>query len=212
MASPDTLTPPQRLFHGALVVALLDRTPLVELLLSTGDAQEDLRVTPAEVHFQRDQRRAAAARGPAQFAAIASAGFLLQALDEPPDLPPVQKQTPGARGVVVELVGLNVLVNVAAHEKDLSVSNAREALAQLDLPLTHGLYLASDQGDAAFDLINDEEIKCGPAVLDARGELARVDAAGLFFRLAFPAGGGVLRTWDRFAHVMSIRAKGGYGP
>src|SRR5688572_7085101 len=140
----------------AVLFLLLDRRPLVVLLLAPRHAELHLRPAVLEVDGQRDQARPA----------------LLRLIGELVDLALVHEQDPIARRlVVVDDGGLLVRVDVGVVQDQLALLDASERLMKLSLSVAQRLDLTADEDDPALDLRFDEVVVQRPPVRDTRGEI-----------------------------------------
>src|SRR4029079_12361514 len=107
---------------------------------AAGDADLDLDAAVFEVHRERDEGGAL------------DRGGLLELFD----FAAVGEEAAFAQGVVVELGGGGVGVDVGAVEDELAVIDAGEGFLELTLAGAQALDLAAEQRDAALELGLDE--------------------------------------------------------
>jgi hypothetical protein len=132
-------------FHGGL----LFRFPLIVLLATAADPEEEFGHSSFEVHFQRDERKS----------------LFERPVGKPLDLPAVEQQLAGALGDVIKTVRLHVFRDIAANEPDLAVLDPGVRLVERHPAAAQALDLAPDQDQAAFERIEHEVVVPGLAVL-----------------------------------------------
>jgi len=129
-----------------------DGVALVVLLFAAGDADLDLDAAVFEVHRERDEGGAL------------DRGGLLELFD----FAAVGEEAAFAQGVVVELGGGGVGVDVGAVEDELAVLDAGEGFLELAFSVAEAFDFAAEQRDAALELGLDVVFMEGAAVGDAR--------------------------------------------
>jgi hypothetical protein len=121
---------------------------LVVELAAFAQTEEDFGAAFGEVHFKRDQ-------GQALFGGAVGEFFHLAAVHEELARP---------LGDVVEAVGLDILGDVAAHEPDFVLLDARVSFLQRKATGAEAFHFAADEHDAAFQRFDDFVLVAGFAV------------------------------------------------
>lgn len=83
---------------------------------------------------------------------------------------------------MVQAIGLDIFLDVATHEPDLSAFDPAVGLFERELAVAQALHLAPDQDDAAFERVEDFIVMPGATIDGDRPfVVSAFVAAGTFF-------------------------------
>jgi hypothetical protein len=148
-------------FHGQLAARLqggvdiplrgvgLELLPLVMRLAASPHTEEQFGPSAREIHFERHERQP----------------FVEGVAGKLGDLTAMQEEFSPSLGHMVELISLFVFGNIAAHEPDLSLVDAAVGLVERNPARSQALHLAADQGNPAFERLENLILVTGFAVL-----------------------------------------------
>lgn len=124
--------------------------PFVVEFFSTGQCQFHFGPTPFEIDLQRDDRQT----------------LLLRLSQKTLDLTFPEKEFSLPGGIMIEDIPVAVRTDMTIIEKNLLFFNHREAVFEVDPPLTERLDLGSSQGDAGLEGLFDKKIVEGLSIGD----------------------------------------------
>lgn len=135
-----------------------DGVALVVLLFAFGDAEFDFGATVFEVNGEGDEGDAALFAFDFQLVNLAAVG---------------EELTITARLVVVDDGGFGIGIDVTIVEDELTAGDGGVGFLELGFAVAEGFDFGAEEGDAALELVGDEIIVEGPAVVDPRREIVR---------------------------------------
>jgi hypothetical protein len=150
-ASPEWKKAMDGFFHGQLAARLqggvdlplrgvgLELLPLVMRLAAPPHTKEQFGPSAREVHLERHERQP----------------FVEGVAGKLGDLTAMQEEFSPSLGHMVELIGLFVFGNVAAHEPDLSLVDAAVGLVERNPSRSQAFHLAADQSNPAFERLEN---------------------------------------------------------
>ena len=135
-----SLTPTSAHFtlHVSFAVGLFERLALIVHFLTLAQTQQQLRPALFEIDFQRYQSQA----------------VFMRLIREPFNLLPVHQQLALSPRFMVHAVGLEVFLDVAAHQPDFASQYPSVRFLDRDVAIPQTLDLAAVQNDSALERIN----------------------------------------------------------
>ena len=94
--------------------------------------------------------------------------------DQLVNFPAVKEQSPGADGVVIELVAVGVWLNAEALKEHFTIPDFRKTFSEAGLRCTHRFHFGAAQCNPALNILEDKKI---PSRLSVSNQNARTGRA-----------------------------------